>query len=66
MGASKKKRQQKMGGVTDMKDTKLYSQKLQEIALRGPIFQSPKYETLETERDVVLFFGPYGTVMMSC
>ena len=55
-----------MGGVTDMKDTKLYSQKLQEIALRGPIFQSPQYETLETERDVVLFFGPYGTVMMSC
>ena len=55
-----------MGGVTDMKNTELYSQKLQEIALRGPIFQSPQYETLETERDVVLFFGPYGTVMMSC
>ena len=45
-----------------MKPT-VYSQKLEKIAMRGPIFSSPKYETLEKERPVVLFFGPYGTVM---
>lgn len=45
-----------------MKST-IYSQKLEEIAARGPIFSSPKYETQEKERPVVLFFGPYGTLM---
>ena len=48
-----------------MKKSKTYTQKLEEIALRGPIFTSPKYETQKKERDVVLFFGPYGT-LMSC
>lgn len=46
-----------------MKKSRAYSQKLEEIALRGPIFSSPKNESQKKETPVVLIFGPYGTLL---
>ena len=46
-----------------MKNSLVYSQKLEEIANKGPIFSSPEHESKKIERPVILYFGPYGTVL---
>jgi len=46
-----------------MNNSRVYSQKLEEIANKGPIFSSPENESKKIERPVVLYFGPYGTVL---
>ena len=59
------KRRKSMNGGGNMNQSRIYSQKLEEIAARGPIFSSPKYESQKKERPVVLIAGPYGTVLVA-
>ena len=47
-----------------MKKSFQYSQKLADIAKRGPVFANPKYESKNNEREPVYVFGPYNTLLV--